>query len=86
MRKLEGIVKEVVDELEYLKKREERFQSTNRKRLLILLVFYLISSYSTSLDQPACAELRVVHSLRPHRARGLANLPLASILQAKISH
>lgn len=30
MRKLEGIVKEVVDELDYLKKREERFANTNR--------------------------------------------------------
>jgi hypothetical protein len=29
MRKLEGIVKEVVDELEYLKRREERFTDTN---------------------------------------------------------
>ncbi|KZT01071.1 uncharacterized protein LAESUDRAFT_708059 [Laetiporus sulphureus 93-53] len=29
MRKLEGIVKEIVDELDYLKTREERFQSTN---------------------------------------------------------
>jgi len=29
MRKLEGIVQEIVDELDYLKRREERFQSTN---------------------------------------------------------
>lgn len=29
MRKLEGLVKEVVDEMDYLKKREERFSSTN---------------------------------------------------------
>ncbi|KAI0628552.1 emp24/gp25L/p24 family/GOLD-domain-containing protein [Trametes polyzona] len=29
MRKLEGIVKEIVDEMEYLKAREERFQLTN---------------------------------------------------------
>ncbi|KAG1903172.1 emp24/gp25L/p24 family/GOLD-domain-containing protein, partial [Suillus fuscotomentosus] len=29
MRKLEGVVKEIVDELEYLKKREERFSDTN---------------------------------------------------------
>ncbi|KAI0676223.1 emp24/gp25L/p24 family/GOLD-domain-containing protein [Trametes maxima] len=29
MRKLEGVVKEIVDELEYLKTREERFQATN---------------------------------------------------------
>lgn len=29
MRKLEGLVKEVVDEMGYLKKREERFTETN---------------------------------------------------------
>ena len=29
MRKLEGMVKEVVDEMDYLKKREERFTGTN---------------------------------------------------------
>ncbi|KAH8103014.1 emp24/gp25L/p24 family/GOLD-domain-containing protein [Cristinia sonorae] len=29
MRKLEGVVKEIVDEMDYLKKREERFQKTN---------------------------------------------------------
>ncbi|KAH7886891.1 emp24/gp25L/p24 family/GOLD-domain-containing protein [Phlebopus sp. FC_14] len=29
MRKLEGVVKEIVDELEYLRKREERFSDTN---------------------------------------------------------
>ncbi|KAF8547031.1 hypothetical protein OG21DRAFT_1517680 [Imleria badia] len=29
MRKLEGVVKEIVDELNYLKKREERFANTN---------------------------------------------------------
>jgi hypothetical protein len=29
MRKLEGVVKEIVDELEYLKQREERFSDTN---------------------------------------------------------
>lgn len=36
MRKLEGIVKEVVDELEYLKRREEKFQSTNRMSRVFL--------------------------------------------------
>ena len=30
MRKLEGLVKEIVDELDYLKKREERSANTNR--------------------------------------------------------
>ena len=35
MRKLEGIVKEIVEEMDYLKKREERFQNTNGTCLLI---------------------------------------------------
>jgi hypothetical protein len=34
MRKLEGIVKEIVDEMDYLKRREERFQDTNGKPFL----------------------------------------------------
>lgn len=34
MRKLEGIVKEIVDEMDYMKKREERFSSTNGTRSL----------------------------------------------------
>lgn len=29
MRKLEGIVKEIVDEMDYLKRREEKFLNTN---------------------------------------------------------
>ena len=31
MRKLEGVVKEIVDEMDYLKRREERFLDTNGK-------------------------------------------------------
>lgn len=38
MRKLEGVVKEIVDELDYLKKREERFQSTNGMDVLTCIV------------------------------------------------
>lgn len=41
MRKLEGLVKEVVDEMDYLKKREERFSSTNGT--LDAFAFYLAS-------------------------------------------
>ena len=33
MRRLEGLVKEIVDEMGYLKKREERFASTNSTTL-----------------------------------------------------
>lgn len=35
MRKLEGVVKEIVDEMGYLKKREERFQATNSTFILL---------------------------------------------------
>lgn len=38
MRKLEGVVKEVVDELGYLKEREVRFQSTNGKLLYVVIL------------------------------------------------
>ena len=40
MRKLEGWVKELVDEMGYLKKREERFTKTNRKLLLLITAGY----------------------------------------------
>ncbi|KAF9233419.1 emp24/gp25L/p24 family/GOLD-domain-containing protein [Melanogaster broomeanus] len=46
MRKLEGIVKEIVDELEYLRKREERFADTNistNKRVQNFAWFTLLS-------------------------------------------
>ena len=35
MRKLEALVKEVSDELNYLKQREERFSGTNGKLLIL---------------------------------------------------
>jgi nitric oxide reductase large subunit len=40
MRKLEGIVKEVQDELGYLKSREERFSQTNGRSISLASVFY----------------------------------------------
>lgn len=46
MRKLEGVVKEIVDELDYLKKREERFSDTNlstNKRVQSFAWFTLFS-------------------------------------------
>jgi len=35
MRKLEGITKEIVDEMGYLKKREEKFSGTNCMSILL---------------------------------------------------
>ncbi|THH30886.1 hypothetical protein EUX98_g3273 [Antrodiella citrinella] len=45
MRKLEGIVKEIVDELEYLKTREERFQSTNLKAPLPAAMLFKVAMF-----------------------------------------
>ena len=41
MRKLEGIVKEIVDEMDHLKKREERFQNTNGMSFLCHVALYV---------------------------------------------
>jgi len=43
MRKLEGLVKEIVDEMSYLKAREQRFQSTNQSTNVRVQNFALFS-------------------------------------------
>ncbi|KAG8803379.1 vesicle coat component [Serendipita sp. 399] len=43
MRKLEGLVTEIVDEMSYLKRREERFQSTNQSTNIRVQNFSLFS-------------------------------------------
>jgi hypothetical protein len=64
MRKLEGVVKEILEEMEYLKEREERFSGTNR---YVQTVFIMLSSFSyffllrTPFQCPhitACSSLR----------------------------
>ena len=40
MRKLEGIVKEIVDEMGYLEEREERFSNTNSEYRLVHIDSY----------------------------------------------
>ncbi|KAF8342867.1 emp24/gp25L/p24 family/GOLD-domain-containing protein [Cantharellus anzutake] len=46
MRKLEGIVKEIVEELGYLKERESRFSSTNDSTNLRVQNFYLFTIFA----------------------------------------
>jgi hypothetical protein len=53
MRKLEGLVKEIVDEMGYLKKREERFADTNRastihNNFILMRVLTLFCFFSQS--------------------------------------
>jgi hypothetical protein len=51
MRKLEGLVKEVVDEMSYLKKREERFTSTNSTSDQFPILLSLPQSLLASTNQ-----------------------------------
>jgi len=82
MRKLEGIVKEIVEEMDFLKKREERFQSTNgnvlpRFRLCLL-------TWTCSIDKPSRAKFRLVHNSGAARARRMADNAPTFVFQAKI--
>lgn len=86
MRKLEGIIKEVVDEMGFLKTREERFADTNGQ--------LASSSYSSDqcTDRPrriheqTRSQLCPVQLLRAGSTRGLANTASPRILQAQVSH
>ncbi len=88
MRKLEGLTKEIVDELGYLKKREERFTDTNRTcavhKPLVRQLTDLPSSPSSSINKPARAEFCHVLHILIHRPGGVDDLPHARVLQAQV--
>lgn len=86
MRKLEGVVKEIYDELEYLKKREERFTSTNSTFSPLHRFLFDIFNALHSLDEYPCSELcLVLHSL-VGCPRCMADSAPAFLLQAQVSH
>ena len=78
MRKLEGIVKEIVDELNYLKKREETFASTNRTSSSFPLTPCLLPL--SSFDESARAKFCLVHARLPRGSRGMADIPPPRLL------
>ena len=88
MRKLEGVVKEIVDEMEYLKTREERFQSTNSAYSGAGIEHYSLTCHCTldSVDAGSRAKLRVVHVRVSLRTRRLADLPPSRFLQAQVPY
>lgn len=89
MRKLEGIVKEIVDEMDYLKSREERFQQTNSASYP-----HAHTGAHTANTHLACGsvharareELCVVHDTLPDRVGCLADIPSPRVFQAEVSH
>ena len=86
MRKLEGVVKEIVDEMEYLKAREERFQSTNSAYTRSYEAGPPLTCARRSVDAGSRAKLRMVHDCISNHAGCLADLPPARVLQAQVSH
>jgi len=76
MRKLEGVVKEIVDEMGYLEEREQRFSNTNSASYLI----HDSSNYSKtywycSFDKPTCSKFRMVYYLCACGIRRVADFP-----------
>jgi hypothetical protein len=83
MRKLEGVVKELTDELNYLKVREERFSQTNGNNLIHRSI-HDSSWINPRVYTHACPELLVVHHTFLRRARRLADSSPALVLQAQV--
>ena len=88
MRKLEGVVKEIVDELNYLKIREERFSSTNGASLSLPDLTYIIkhTRLHYRVNTSTSSQLCLVHDLCARRTWCLANIPLTRLLQAQVPH
>lgn len=84
MRKLEGLVKEVVDEMNYLKKREERFTGTNCA--LNTHLFHSHSDILNSFYKPTSTKFCLVHDYFPRRPGRMADFPSARVFQEKISY
>ena len=76
MRKLEGLVKEVVDEMGYLKTREQRFTDTNCTFHVSLGPHIFITLLSvSSFNKYSRSKLCMVHNVFSRRPWHMANLP-----------
>ena len=85
MRKLEGIVKEIDEELGYLKGRETRFRDTNRGSTIDAPREVPLTPLCR-INKRSRAELRALHPRLPNRSRCMANIPPSLILQAEVPH
>ena len=81
MRRLEGLVKEIVDEMGYLKKREERFANTNGTAPLLLHCCYRLTD-PNSVNEQTSAKLCLVYSCGTRWPWDLADFTSQGLLQA----
>ena len=88
MRKLEGLVKEVVDEMGYLKTREQKFTDTNCAFHMSLgpHIFLTLLSVYPSFNGCSRSKLCMVLIAFSHRPWHMANLPPSSFLQTEIPY
>jgi hypothetical protein len=88
MRKLEGIVQEVVDEMVYLKKREQRFTETNGASSPAPPRTFPIDSdsFRCRIDESTRAKLWLVYYPIACWLGRMANIPPSRVLQAEISY
>lgn len=87
MRKLEGLVKEVVDEMGYLKKREERFTDTNcTLQVLLGQTTSITLSPHPSFNKYSGTKLCMVYDALSRRPWRMANLPPSSFLQTEVPY
>lgn len=86
MRKLEGVVKDIVDELGYLQRREIRMRDTNgeaRPGSLMCKYVWLKDSCFRIHQHPG-SKLLSPHHLCAHRSRRMANPASAILLQTQV--
>ena len=88
MRKLEGIVKEVVDEMTYLRKREERFTKTNGAFIPPPHFMSILtrSRCPHRIDESTRTKLWLVYHPIACWLGRMANIPPSRVLQAEISY
>lgn len=89
MRKLEGLVNEIVSELGYLKAREQRFSDTNGTYILILCLLFeyiLTSTAFIRVDKSTSSAVWLFYFRCAGRLGCLANSTSTIIFQTKISN
>lgn len=87
MRKLEGLVKEVVDEMGYLKTREQKFTDTNCAFHVFLGPHIFITPLSVpSFNKHSRSKLCMVHIAFSYGPWHMANLPPSSFLQTEVPY
>ena len=86
MRKLEGLVKEVVDEMGYLKAREQKFTDTNCAFHVSLGPHFYNPSLCASFNKYSRSKFCIIHIAFSHGPWHMANLPPSSFLQTEVPY